>query len=126
MEPTPLALVIEDNEDQNLIFTTALQKAGYQTESILNGLEAKQRLDEIVPALVLLDLHMPGLNGDAILRQIRTEARLKHMRVILATADAEFASSLQSDSDLVLLKPISFSQLTLLAARLLNSSHAPD
>ena len=32
----PLALIIEDNEDQNLVFTTALEQAGYYTESIRN------------------------------------------------------------------------------------------
>ena len=34
METKPIALVVEDNEDQNLIFTMALNKAGYEAESI--------------------------------------------------------------------------------------------
>jgi CheY-like chemotaxis protein len=122
-DTTPLAIVIEDNEDLNMIFATALQQAGYQTESIFDGLVAKQRLTEFVPDLVVLDLHIPGANGNIILGQIRNDPRLVGIRVILATADAEFASNLQSEADLVLLKPISFSQLSLLANRLKNTKH---
>ena len=122
-DTNPHAIVIEDNEDLNMIFATALQQAGYETESIFDGLVAKQRLTEFVPDLVVLDLHIPGANGNIILGQIRNDPRLAGVRVILATADAEFASNLQSEADLVLLKPISFSQLSLLANRLKNTKH---
>lgn len=117
MEIKPLALVIEDNEDQNLVFTTALQKAGYEVESIFSGEIARQRVAETTPEMVILDLHMPDVDGNVILSDIRAEKRLRHTRVILATADAAFADSLQPQADLVLLKPISFSQLNQLASR---------
>ncbi len=117
METKPLALIIEDDEDQNLVFTTALNQAGYETESITNGLAAKQRLNEVVPRTVILDLHIPDVEGTHLLSQIRTDERLTKVRVILATADAALAESLQMEADLILLKPVSFSQLSLLAAR---------
>lgn len=119
METKPLALIIEDNEDQNLIFTTALGQAGYETESIQDGLTAQKRLTEVVPKMIVLDLHLPGIDGMTLLGQIRNDPRLTKARVILATADAALADSLQAQSDLVLLKPISFSQLSLLASRFL-------
>ena len=114
----PLALIIEDNQDQNLVFTTALKQAGFETESILEGETAEERLKEIVPNLIVLDLHIPGVHGEKLLRQIRSDQRLKNVRVMLATADASLAQNLQSQADLVLLKPISYSQLTTLANRL--------
>lgn len=117
METPPLAIVIEDNEDQNLVFTTALEKAGYQVESVYDGTTAQKRLSETTPEIVVLDLHMPGVRGDVVLKQIRSDERLSSVRVILATADAAFADSLRGQSDLVLLKPISFSQLSQLASR---------
>lgn len=113
----PLAMVIEDNVDQNLVFTMALNKAGYTTESIHNGSDAQKRLKEVVPHLVVLDLHMPDIDGNVILAQIRTDERLAKVNVVLATADAVFADTLQSQAELVLLKPVSFSQLTDLARR---------
>ena len=115
----PLALIIEDNQDQNLIFTTALDQAGFKTESILEGATAQTRLKEVVPNVVVLDLHIPGVHGEILLRQIRSEQRLADVRVILATADAALADNLQSQADLVLLKPVSFSQLSALATRLM-------
>lgn len=113
----PLALIIEDNEDQNLVFTTALEQAGYYTESIQDGTKAQERLTEIVPTVVVLDLHLPGVDGEQLLKQIRADKRLAETRIILATADALLASALQSEGDFVFLKPISFSQLKQLAAR---------
>ena len=114
----PLALIIEDNQDQNLVFTTALKQAGFDTESILEGATAKARLKEVLPSLVVLDLHIPGVHGEELLRQIRSDQRLANVRIILATADASLAKDLQLLADLVLLKPISYSQLTTLANRL--------
>jgi len=113
----PIALIIEDNADQNLVFTMALKKAGYSTESLYNGTDAQQRLKEVIPHVVVLDLHMPDIDGNVILAQIRNDRRLTKVNVILATADAAFADALESQADLVLLKPVSFSQLSELADR---------
>ena len=113
----PLALIIEDNEDQNLVFTTALEQAGYYTESIRDGTKAQGRLSEVIPRIVVLDLHLPGIDGEKLLHQIRADKRLAGTRIILATADAFLASALQSQGDFVFLKPISFSQLKELAIR---------
>lgn len=116
-EAKPVAIVIEDNADQNLVFTMALNKAGYATESIHNGTDAQKLLQEIVPHLVVLDLRMPDIDGNVILAQIRRDERLSKVNVILATADAAFADALESQAELVLLKPVSFSQLSELANR---------
>ena len=118
-------LIIEDNEDQNLVFTTALEQAGYLTESIHDGVTAMERLSHIVPTMVILDLHVPGINGGWLLREIRKDPRTQNVHVIIVSADAEFASRLQAQVDLVLLKPVSFSQLTELAGRF-NKSRKPD
>lgn len=117
MDPKPAALVVEDNQDLNEIFTSALERAGYAVKSVYDGAAAQQVLTEMIPALVTLDLHMPGISGEAVMDFIRADARLKDVRVIVATADASFADSLKFKPELVLLKPISFSQLSMLASR---------
>ena len=122
LDGKPLALIIEDHADQNIVFTTALKKAGYSTESILDGITAQKRLLEIAPQLIILDLHIPGISGDALLEQVRNDPRLENALVILATADAALADVLQPQADLVLLKPISFAQLSELASRFLARS----
>lgn len=116
MKLKPTALVIEDNEDLNAIFSAALETAGYTVRSVFNGTDAKELLDEMVPSIITLDLHMPGLNGTKILEYIRSQPRLNKVRVIVATADPALAESMPIQPELVLLKPISFSQLSQLAA----------
>ena len=125
MDTKPLALIIEDNEDQNLVFTTAMKNAGYDTESIKDGAIAMKRLAEVVPQMVILDLHIPGINGGWLLREIRRDPRTRNAHVIIVSADAEFAANLQAQVDLVLLKPVSYTQLSLLAGRFLNPSKTP-
>lgn len=114
----PLALIIEDDDEQLYIFSQALEMAEFETEVIKDGLTAMDRLAEVEPAVVVLDLHLPGISGRAILDYIRSEARLADTRVILATADFQTANLLRPASDLVLLKPISFIQLKELASRI--------
>jgi len=116
---SPLALVIEDDPGQADIFAQALKMAGFETEIISDGAAALERLTEVVPALVVLDLQLPYVSGDQILKQIRADERLVQTRILLATANPQMAEPLREESDLVLLKPISFNQLRDLAGRLL-------
>ena len=125
MSTKPLALIIEDNEDQNLVFTTALTQAGYSTESIFDGTTAMKRLTNVIPAMVILDLHIPGINGGLLLKEIRNDPRTAKAHVIIVSADAEFAANLQAQVDLVLLKPVSFLQLSMLASRFINQIPEP-
>ena len=117
MGKKPFGYVIEDYEDSATIFQWALEKAGYDVEVAKDGAVAQKRLTEIVPDLIVLDLHMPHVTGDKLLRQIRTDERLANTRVFLATADANMAAQLRDQAELVLLKPISFMQLKDLAER---------
>jgi CheY-like chemotaxis protein len=112
-----LAFIIEDHEYTATIFAAALQTAGYQTETISDGQTALNRLKEEKPEFVVLDLHLPNASGREILKQIRQDARLEKIPVVLATADPLLANELSSDANLVLIKPISFDQLSLLASR---------
>jgi two-component system OmpR family response regulator len=114
----PLALIIEDDPQLGNIFTLALQTAGYATEHIADGDIAQTRLAEVVPVLIVLDLHLPQVSGRDLLQQIRADERLANTQVMLATADARMADYLRQKSDLVLLKPISPTQLRDLAVRL--------
>jgi DNA-binding response OmpR family regulator len=114
----PLALIIEDDYDLSIIFAEALQAAGFKTQIVRAGDTALMWLSSKTPKVVVLDLHLPRIAGTNILRQIRDDPRLKETRVIITTADARLAETLREEADLVLLKPISFSQLRDLAARL--------
>lgn len=114
------AFVIEDEINLAALFATALEKAGYRTLSMNDGQAAIDHLKQVKesPRLVLLDLNLPLVSGKDILRYIRGDERFAKTRVILTTSgSAAIASEMEDNSDLILLKPISFSQLRDLASR---------
>jgi DNA-binding response OmpR family regulator len=116
------AFVIEDEVQLAAIYTKALDLAGYQTIAIHNGQEAINHLRSLkeAPSLIVLDLNLPMFPGKDILRFIRMDSRYARTRVILATSDsAAVRGEIEDKSDIVLLKPISFTQLRDLASRFL-------
>ncbi len=118
----PLALIVEDELDISIVFSKALQAAGFETEVIRDGNIAVEWLSSSKPDIVVLDLNLPGVTGPEILRNIRTDARLARTPVIIATAYARLAESVRDQADQVLFKPVSFAQLRDLAARLVASA----
>ena len=65
-----LALIIEDDEDLSEIFGQALTAAGFTIEIIRDGLLAQERLKEIVPTVITLDMHIPHISGDILLTRM--------------------------------------------------------
>jgi CheY-like chemotaxis protein len=123
----PLALIVEDDDDQADIFATTLQEAKYDTEIAASVEVALTILREQTPALILLDLHLPDASGAELLPYIRREARFERLRVVLATADALLADFVVEKDPGVfttLLKPVSPAQLYELALRLRPASPA--
>jgi DNA-binding response OmpR family regulator len=114
----PLALIVEDDRDLSDIFAQALRAAGFETQIARSGDTAVMWLSSTTPDVVVLDLHLPRVAGTEILGQIRSDPRLAETRIIIATADDRTAEILREEADLVLVKPISFSQLRDLAMRL--------
>ncbi len=112
----PLAMIIEDDPALAVIFALSL-KDRFETETITNGDVALARLSQVVPVLIVLDLHLPGASGFDIFLQIRSDRRLANTHVILSTADDRQAETLRDEADVVLLKPVSPIQLREIAGR---------
>ena len=122
----PLAIIVEDDPDLSEIFSLSLRGGGFDTELIRDGQVAMDRLAGTPPAVIVLDLHLPHVDGATILEHIRSNERFAKTAVILATADAQVADSLRNKADLVLLKPVSVDQLRELAKRLLLRWNSPE
>ncbi|MCL4261640.1 MAG: response regulator [Anaerolineae bacterium] len=114
----PLALIIEDDPQLVMIFATAMEVAGYEAVTAVDGRIALDKLAVLTPDIILLDVHLPLISGDDLLRHIRADDRLKDTRVILSTADSRIAAQLREEASLVLLKPVSFKELVELATSL--------
>ena len=81
-------LVIDDSSMAIRVTVQLLQKAGHEAEG-LNGPEgAVERLRELQPDIVLLDVMMPGIDGFEVLRNIRQDQSLADIRIVMASAKA--------------------------------------
>ena len=89
-------LIVDNNRDDIEITKIALAEIGREetVEAAAGGEEALRRLrgEKDPPALILLDLKMPGMTGFDVLREIRADERLKLIPVVVVTS-----SSLESD-----------------------------
>jgi DNA-binding response OmpR family regulator len=113
-----LAMVIEDDVDLSNIFAEAIKASGFEAEVVRDGALAQWKLKESAPKIVVLDMHLPHVDGAALLAQIRADASLKGTTIIITTADALMADMYREQADFVLIKPITFTQLRDLTSRL--------
>ena len=123
-----LALIIEDMTPIADALAFILGQSGFRTESIADGQAALERLDagdRELPGVVVLDLNLPHVDGRRILQHIRATARLAAIQVIVTTANPRMAAEIEDQADVVLLKPVTFDQLSTLAARLADEG-SPD
>lgn len=81
-------LVIEDDEDINQLLCRILKKEGYEVTPAYSGTEAKLRLEQEVPDLILLDLMLPGMKGEEITEYIRGEKKSNVPIIILSAKNA--------------------------------------
>ena len=116
----PFAVIIEDDRELGAIVSEILQTAGVETDVIVNGSLALKRLTELTPEMVILDILLPDMSGLDILRHIRSDPRLNPIKVVVITADTTGALAAEEDADLVLTKPVTYTQLLDLAEWLLT------
>jgi two-component system cell cycle response regulator DivK len=81
-------LVVEDNELNMKLFRDVLAATGYRPIEATTGGEALALAAEHAPALVLMDIQMPDLDGVQALRQLRADARTAAIPVLAITAQA--------------------------------------
>ena len=79
--------VVEDNADNRLLLQAILEGL-YDLVEYENGTDALAGLAASLPDLVLLDISLPGMDGNEILARIRADARLRTLPVIALTAHA--------------------------------------
>jgi len=81
-------LVADDKATSRELVRIALEHSGYKVFEASDGLEAMTNARNHVPDLIILDLHMPGLDGFGVIEQIRKDARLAAIPVMALTASA--------------------------------------
>lgn len=120
-----MILLVEDNPDDEELTLRALRKSKLTNEIAVtrDGSEALEflfcegqyadRNPSVMPAVVLLDLKLPKLNGLDVLRRIRADERTKLIPVVILTSsseDEDMINSYTSGANSYVRKPVAFSQ----------------
>ena len=107
-------LVVDDDPNSLDIVRTYLEARGYAVVTATDGKEALAKLDEVQPALVLLDVMMPGMDGWEVARVVKNHPGFRDTRVIMLTARSDFAykqEGLRAGADDYIVKPIRLDDL---------------
>jgi two-component system cell cycle response regulator DivK len=83
-----LILIIEDNGKNRKLARDVLQVKGYQTIESETAEEGLKLAQEKSPALVLMDIQLPGMDGISALKQLRADPKTNGIAVIAITASA--------------------------------------
>jgi chemosensory pili system protein ChpA (sensor histidine kinase/response regulator) len=82
----PLILVVDDSITVRRVTQRLLQREGYRVSMAADGLQALEKLAEEKPTVVLSDIEMPRMDGFDLARNIRGDARLKDLPIIMITS----------------------------------------
>lgn len=118
-------LYIEDNlANLSLVETILLARPGWRTLPALQGQLGVELAREHRPDVVLLDLHLPDMSGEAVLRRLRTDARTADLPVVIVSADAT-ATSVErlrtAGADAYLTKPLDVDEFLRTVDRLVEA-----
>ena len=83
-----LILIVEDNEKNRKLVRDVLQHKGYKTLEAETGEDGVRLAQESSPALILMDIQLPGMNGIEALGRLRADPKTKKIPVIAVTASA--------------------------------------
>jgi DNA-binding response OmpR family regulator len=120
-------LIVEDEADVLDLVAYNLKKAGYRTMAARDGAIGLQIARNDLPALIVLDLMLPGLEGTEVCRQLKADLKTAHIPVVMLTAKAEEVDrivGLELGADDYLTKPFSPRELVLRIKKILSRGRA--
>ena len=87
-EEEKTVLYIEDNFHNRRLVRKVLVSRGYNVEEATDGIEGLQKIRELHPDVVLLDISLPRMDGIALVKHVREDPELRDIPVIALTASA--------------------------------------
>ncbi len=125
---TALILVVEDEPAIQSLLEVNLRRAGYDVLLAGDAETARRLIDDVLPALVLLDWMLPGASGIDLARRLRGDSRTRDLPLIMVTARAEERDKIEGldiGADDYITKPFSPRELVARVKALLRR-HAPQ
>ena len=123
----PRILIVDDEVTVRMLLRDVLEMEGYEVDEAEDGPAALGLMAQARPDLVLLDIMMPGMSGIDVLAQVRSDAALRDLPVVLLTAagdDDTTWAGWTTGASLYLNKPFDHVNLLEWVARLIAESPA--
>jgi CheY-like chemotaxis protein len=118
-------LIVDDNRDNRQVIRLVLESMNYNSVETENGRGAIEALEKNPFHLIFLDLEMPEVRGDEVLKRVRNSPEWKSIPVVVITANHHMlGEEIEDKADYVLLKPIDVLQLKQLITRIFVSKEA--
>jgi DNA-binding response OmpR family regulator len=92
MNPAIHILIVEDSETQALQLAWLLEKNGWETIRASSGEAAVEELNRNLPAMMIVDYHLPGIPGDELCRRVRMNIHTRGIPILMLTGDDSFGS----------------------------------
>lgn len=118
-------LCADDDEDILALVALRLSRAGYEVVTASDGASALALARQQPPAVAVLDMMMPRMNGLDVVAEMRGDEALRGVRVIILSArvqDSDVQSGLAAGADAYLIKPFKFDELVSLVGQLAERS----
>jgi DNA-binding response OmpR family regulator len=123
MHMSESVLIVDDEQDVVDLLAYNLQKAGYKTATARDGASALQKTRDTMPALIILDLMLPQVEGTEVCKQLRADPKTAAIPIIMLTAKAEEVDrivGLELGADDYVTKPFSPREVVLRVKKLLG------
>jgi CheY-like chemotaxis protein len=120
-------LVVEDNELNREVLTRRLMRKGFEILQAEDGIEGVRMARELHPALILMDMSLPGMDGWQATQILKSDAATLHVPVIALTAHAmagDYEKAMEAGCDDYDTKPVDIPRLLAKIEKLLASSGA--
>jgi DNA-binding response OmpR family regulator len=124
-----VVLVVDDQPHIVRLIQVNLEKVGFQVATASDGVEGIQKVREVQPDLVILDVIMPRKDGFEVLREIKGDPELEETPVIMLTVkthNADIVEGLKEGAELYLPKPFHPKELVSLVKRVLETGSAEE
>ena len=118
----PLILIIEDDADARQVLARTLTRDGFQIAEAPDGARGLELARELQPALITLDVMMPGLDGWSVLRQLKADPELRGIPIVMVTIVGERALGHALGAADYLQKPVDREALLASVRRLIDKT----
>lgn len=127
VDVAPVVLIVDDTDDTRLVYAEIFAEAGFRVEEATNGQEALDIIAEAKPAVVVMDMSMPVMDGWEATRRIKEHPSTAHVIVIAVTGHGTqlgMERAIDAGASVVLSKPCLPNDVLARARELLASARA--